>query len=407
MRKWFATGLVMILLGGISTAQVKAETIVLNNGDVLKCAVRTDRFQLHTPYGGIAVAAADIKVIQIKPGSPPGVYSILTVNNDLFSGQIFPDTIEVALSSGQSKTIEMAQVERLLFTYSGATRAVKTTLFFMNNGDLFTGDLLTETIRIKNNDEAVYTFSTRNLSRLEFAVSDAGLLTQAVLNDATTVTGNLGRTRFSVRPTSVTLMTPCITKIRKIQFQAQQRVLIESPSLGTVAYDADGDNVPDTWDQCPETACGIFVDVVGCAQETDRDSDGIKDAADLCPLTPAGLSVNDYGCWMVVIPYFDFDRAIIRQQDLALLDQISAVLSANPEMRVNLQGHTDAFGSDRYNQVLSERRSQSIKQYFVDRGIEPDRLAVVGYGETQPVATNDTEAGRAENRRVVVIEACP
>ena len=72
----------------------------------------------------------------------------------------------------------------------------------------------------------------------------------------------------------------------------------------------------------------------------------------------------------------------------------------NPSMSVEIQGHTDSIGSDEYNQKLSERRAQSVLEYFVGQGIAKNRLTAVGYGESQPIASNETEAGRAKNRRV-------
>jgi outer membrane protein OmpA-like peptidoglycan-associated protein len=76
------------------------------------------------------------------------------------------------------------------------------------------------------------------------------------------------------------------------------------------------------------------------------------------------------------------------------------VLEANPTMVIEIHGHTDSIGSDAYNQTLSEKRAQSAKDYFVSKGISADRLATKGMGEQDPIATNETPEGRAENRRV-------
>ena len=70
---------------------------------------------------------------------------------------------------------------------------------------------------------------------------------------------------------------------------------------------------------------------------------------------------------------------------------------------VEVAGHTDSMGSEAYNQGLSERRAQSVQDYLVSKGVKAQRLTAKGYGESMPVASNDTDAGRAENRRVELI----
>ncbi|MFO8048310.1 MAG: OmpA family protein [Desulfosudaceae bacterium] len=405
MKNWLA-GLLVLSLSSLLTFQAVAETIVLKSGDVLKGKIRTESFQLHTPYGGIAAAAEDIKTIESEGSSSPGVYSLLTVNNDIFSGRLFPSAVEIDLSTGESQTIDMEDVKRILFTFHGPTRTINTTLFFMNNDDLFAADLLNETISIQTDQDA-RRLAIRDLSRLEFYVSDKGLSATALLNDGTSLAGRVLKKRLNARPTSVSLMTLCATEIRKIQFRARQKVLINRPSLTTVTYDSDGDNVPDDTDQCPETACNALVDNNGCERKADRDDDGVLDTDDLCPQTPSGLPVDDAGCWSTIVSHFDFDRARLQPEDIALLDQVKLILARHPDMPVNIQGHTDSLGSKDYNRRLSQRRAQSVKDYLVDSGISPDRLNALGYGETRPVATNETEAGRARNRRVVLIEARP
>jgi outer membrane protein OmpA-like peptidoglycan-associated protein len=99
---------------------------------------------------------------------------------------------------------------------------------------------------------------------------------------------------------------------------------------------------------------------------------------------------------------FDFDSAELRAQARANLADLAASLSEFPETEVLVVGHTDSQGTDAYNQTLSERRAESAKLYLVRQGIAPSRVEAMGRGETEPVATNDTEAGRQENRRVEV-----
>lgn len=97
---------------------------------------------------------------------------------------------------------------------------------------------------------------------------------------------------------------------------------------------------------------------------------------------------------------FDFDSAKIRDDARPILDEAVETLKEHPSVRVSVEGHTDAIGSEAYNQRLSERRAQAVADYLVARGIEQTRLSVKGFGETQPVASNETAEGRAQNRRV-------
>jgi len=99
---------------------------------------------------------------------------------------------------------------------------------------------------------------------------------------------------------------------------------------------------------------------------------------------------------------FAFNSAELTPESKKILDQDRDVarLKGEPDIRVEVAGHTDSVGSDAYNQKLSERRAQSVVDYLVSIGVDPKRLKAVGYGKKQPVASNDTEAGRAQNRRV-------
>ena len=97
---------------------------------------------------------------------------------------------------------------------------------------------------------------------------------------------------------------------------------------------------------------------------------------------------------------FDFDKSAIRPDSRPVLDEAVDVLRENPNVRIAVEGNTDNVGSDLYNEKLSVRRAEAVFRYLVNHGIAPERMEVIGYGESRPVASNDTEAGRAENRRV-------
>jgi outer membrane protein OmpA-like peptidoglycan-associated protein len=101
---------------------------------------------------------------------------------------------------------------------------------------------------------------------------------------------------------------------------------------------------------------------------------------------------------------FDIDRATLKPGAREKLAKVSGILMAYPGLHIEIEGHTDSTGTDEYNQQLSERRAQSVQAYMVEQGIAPeDILGVRGFGESKPVATNDTAAGRQQNRRVELV----
>ena len=101
--------------------------------------------------------------------------------------------------------------------------------------------------------------------------------------------------------------------------------------------------------------------------------------------------------------HFDFNKAIIRPGDAAVLDEVASILKANPNVVVNVNGYCDAIGSVEYNLKLSERRAEAVVDYLVKAGIPENRLIPHGYGKTNFVAPNDTPEGRAQNRRVELV----
>jgi len=97
---------------------------------------------------------------------------------------------------------------------------------------------------------------------------------------------------------------------------------------------------------------------------------------------------------------FDFDKSVIRPDSRPVLDEAVEVLRENLNVRISVEGHTDAVGSEVYNEQLSVRRAEAVFRYLVNHGIAPERMEVIGYGESRPVADNESDSGRAQNRRV-------
>ena len=189
------------------------------------------------------------------------------------------------------------------------------------------------------------------------------------------------------------------------------------------APDSDGDGVADTQDACPGTAVGATVDARGCPPDGDRD--GISDAKDQCPTSPRGARVLSDGCapredcrlpqpgqavdargcaagQALVLQGVNFATASdeLTAAGKQRLDDVAPALSGNPSVRYEIGGHTDSVGGAAANQALSEARALAVKRYLVAQGVDANVLVARGYGESQPRAENDSALGRARNRRV-------
>lgn len=170
--------------------------------------------------------------------------------------------------------------------------------------------------------------------------------------------------------------------------------------------DSDRDGVPDSKDQCPDTAPGVKVNDVGCPNEGgDADGDGVLDADDLCPNTAAGIKVDAKGCaieQIVVVEgvRFETNSAVLTSQATTVLDRVGASLNGQKNIKVEIGGHTDNVGAPAYNLLLSQQRAESVRQYLIGKGVDAARMTTQGYGEYRPVASNKTAAGRDANRRV-------
>lgn len=187
------------------------------------------------------------------------------------------------------------------------------------------------------------------------------------------------------------------------------------PSDGCPAdADRDGDGIPDSEDACPdvpEDKDGIQ-DEDGCP-ETDADNDGVPDGEDRCPTVPGKaskiaekngcpslISFNDDGEIRLLEPIqFETGKSIIKAVSFPILDEVVSLMNSRKDLKVGVYGHTDSVGSDEMNMQLSKDRAASCVRYLVNHGITATRLQSEGFGETKPIADNNTVEGRAKNRR--------
>jgi OOP family OmpA-OmpF porin len=140
------------------------------------------------------------------------------------------------------------------------------------------------------------------------------------------------------------------------------------------------------------------------AKCADGDGDGVCDADDKCPGTPAGTTVDKVGCpcSQELKVLFDFDKAELRPESITELERVVKFMNDVPFATAKIDGHTDSVGSEAYNMALSDRRAKAVFDYLTSRGVDPARLKSQGFGETNPIATNDTAEGRQQNRRVML-----
>ncbi len=203
--------------------------------------------------------------------------------------------------------------------------------------------------------------------------------------------------------------------------------------------DSDNDGVKNSRDKCPGTAAGTAVDSMGCAKMKDSDGDGIADGKDRCPNTPAGTKVDDKGCKVIGdddndgvlnnidecpgtvanvrvdsrgceiknkinLPgvEFELNSATLTPASSSVLNGAATTLNRYMDITVEAAGHTDSSGKATYNMSLSQRRAESVRDYIIGKGIDASRITARGYGETSPIANNDTPEGRQSNRRVAL-----
>jgi outer membrane protein OmpA-like peptidoglycan-associated protein len=209
---------------------------------------------------------------------------------------------------------------------------------------------------------------------------------------------------------------------------------IAGPKEFSGCPDSDGDGISDDNDECPQTPgpkefqgcpdsdadgisdqndrCPLIVGTKanrGCPLE-DRDGDGIPDEKDRCPLVPGNISnqgcpdVANEASIIVTSAFnnleFESGNAILKQKSFASLNKLAALLHSNPELHLLVAGHTDNVGNPAKNMSLSRDRAKAVASFLINSGINENRLEIEWFGQSKPLASNDTEAGKKKNRRV-------
>jgi outer membrane protein OmpA-like peptidoglycan-associated protein len=186
---------------------------------------------------------------------------------------------------------------------------------------------------------------------------------------------------------------------------------VDASGCSASQLDTDGDKVMDNADKCAETPTGATVDAQGCSPEQlDSDADTVSDAVDQCKDTPAGQVVDEKGCPQlfetgaktVVLEGVTFESGATELNDAskAILLNVANSLVANPDVHVEIGGHTDNTGSRKANTRVSQARADAVQDFLEANGVAVGQTTAKGYGPDKPVASNKTAEGRAQNRRV-------
>jgi outer membrane protein OmpA-like peptidoglycan-associated protein len=199
--------------------------------------------------------------------------------------------------------------------------------------------------------------------------------------------------------------------------------------------DSDKDGIADLDDKCLNTIAGYKVDATGCPMDNDKDGilneedacpdkagnvamkgcpdtdgDGVADNEDRCPEVKGNIA--NKGCPEIAVAdikritliaskiFFETNSDKLKVESLAQLDELALILKKYEAANLVIEGHADSQGEDAYNLTLSQKRTESVKTYLMGRGIMESRLTAIGYGESKPIADNNTSLGRAKNRRV-------
>lgn len=387
--------LILAVFGLIWPALGQADIAYLSNGDKLYGKVQSPFFTVQTPYGQVIIRNEFLKSITFKNESL-GRWMVETINNDLFSGTLLNDSIEFIQEDGERLQLTNASIKRIRREIYVPSYPVMTTIITMKNNDRFSGRLLDIILEIQA-DYVTPTVQSGDINRIECGdgyPSDIKIL----LENGDLITGILKQNQIRVAPDAVAEFALANSSIRSIQFNAPKMVLKKFAGNPQSEKDSDGDGVPDYADICMDTPGGVAVNHDGCASKSMLAGVGVKKETRLASARNVQHQTETIGEFQKIL--FDFDQYELKPQYYSALDEVAAMLSQNPATRIEIQGHADNIGTASYNQNLSEKRARAVRNYFVRKGVEEDRLFPEGFGFTKNVASNENEAGRALNRRV-------
>jgi outer membrane protein OmpA-like peptidoglycan-associated protein len=373
----------------------QADIVFIRNSDKLFGTVQNPSFTVQTPYAKVTIKNEFLRSIAFENRSV-GKWILRTINNDQFSGSWIDSGIKFIQDNGETKVITKENVRRIRREIQGPSYPITTTIFTMKNKDRFSGRFLNPSIRILANHISK-TVQSANINRIEF-INDYQADTRILLNNGDLITGKLEPNQIRMAPDTFSEFSFSKSSLKAIQFNAPKMVLKNFNETDRAEKDSDGDGIPNYADICMYTPKGVRVNRDGCAERSTLASLNNHKKTSRQEINRTDTRKARPGEIKNVL--FDFDRSEIKPQYYSVLDEVAVMLSQNPKAKVEIQGHTDNIGSAEYNRILSEKRARIVKNYFVRKGVEKDRLFPVGYGFTMNKVSNTDESGRALNRRV-------
>ena len=397
MNRLIRTLIILAVFLLICPALGLADIVYIKNGDKLFGTIQNPSFTVRTPYGKISIKNEFLKSINHKEGSIAH-WTIETINNDRFSGTLLNDGIQFIQEDGQQKTLSREKIQRIKREISGPSYSITTTIFTMKNNDRFSGKFLNAGLEIRAN-HTTESIHPGQINRIEFA-DDYPANTMILLENGDLITGTLNQDQIRLAPDAVPEFSVAKSSLKSIQFNAPKMVLKNFSGKTRADNDSDGDGIPDYADICMNTPVGVRVGQDGCREKTT--------VAKAFNKANRGSALNNdnpiqkqlAGNFENIL--FDFDRFELKPQYYSVLNEIASMLSRSPETKVEIKGYTDNVGTAEYNQILSEKRAGTVKNYLVQKGVEKGRLFPMGFGFRMNNASNETEAGRALNRRVEI-----
>ncbi len=359
MNKLARTFIILAVFFLICPALGQADIVYIKNGDKLFGTIQSPAFTIQTTYGKILIQNEFLKSITFEEGSI-GRWTIVSINNDRFSGTLLNDSIQFIQEDGKHRKISKEQIQRIKREISGPSHSITTTIFTMKNNDRFSGRFLNAGLEIRAN-YITKSIQPYEINRIEFR-EDYQAGTTILLENGDLITGTLKQNQIRLAPDTVAEFSVVKSSLKSIQFNAPKMIL-NNFSGNTKIADANP------------------------AKKERHQKIGRVDSQ-----TSPTREIENI--------LFDFDRFELKPQYYSVLDEVAVMLARNPQAKVEIKGHTDNAGTAEYNQSLSEKRASTVKNYFVRKGVEQDRLFPVGYGFTMNKTSNEDESGRALNRRV-------
>lgn len=358
-----------------------ADTVVVNDGDSLVGKFQTPYIGIETPYQNLFFNLAFISEINME-SALADQYAVITINNDIFRGKLINPQVETVISSGEHVALPADTVRNIRIDDIGETKELETTVFFINNGDRFSGKLMTTSLAITTGQFPLIV-KRENIARIVFTQSGTRSA-ELYLVDGSRLVGEIQEAFLSVAPDSAPPINICTVNFASIQFNALKYIKkIISP-----------DNYTDPDTKTPRYLAlfpAVTVDITNSGANCES------------RLSPEVAIDDDFEALKLTTILFDTDKSDIKPEFYQKLNRISEFLKKHPSIVLQIKGHTDIRGTADYNQELSLRRGASVGYFMEKTGVDSGRIQISGYGLTQPVADNQTDEGKSKNRRVDLV----